>query len=258
MNKKYALCIGNNYPGSSVELSGCVNDAHDWSEVLLRAGYDVTTLVEASKAIAMEYLNTMISKARWGDRVVFTYSGHGTWVPDRNADETDRRDEALVMTDFMQGGLVLDDELGQSFSQLAPGAAGLILPDSCHSGTVSRFANFDLKPRFISPALFTQLDAERARGMEVKATTPIGSELQRASLISGCQDQEYSYDAWFGEPGEERPNGAFTRAAIDTYVSGQSLNTWYKKIRYVLPNDDYPQSPQLTAASAYRKYTRAI
>jgi hypothetical protein len=256
VNKKYALCIGNNYPGTNVELAGCVNDARDWQELLANAGYQVSVLVEADKATALDALDATIAKAGWGDRVVFTFSGHGTWVPDRSGDEADRRDEAMCMTDYMQGGLLLDDEIQRSFSVLKPGAGGLILGDECHSGTVSRFVNLGLKPRFVSPHTFIEdLTLEQARGMEVRAAAPVP---HYSSLISGCEDQQYSYDAWFGPPGHERPNGAFTRAAIDTYWPGQSLNTWYKRIRERLPDDNYPQSPVLTAASLYRKYARAI
>jgi len=34
---KRALCIGiNDYPGTDFDLSGCVNDAHDWAQALTR------------------------------------------------------------------------------------------------------------------------------------------------------------------------------------------------------------------------------
>ena len=33
-----ALCIGfNNYPGTHMDLSGCVNDANDWTQTFKRA-----------------------------------------------------------------------------------------------------------------------------------------------------------------------------------------------------------------------------
>lgn len=257
MNKKYAVCIGNNYPGSNVELSGCVNDAKDWGALLTLAGYEVLSLIECDKATAVGALTDLVAKTGWGDRAVFTYSGHGTWVPDRNGDEPDGRDEAICMTDFMQGGLLLDDEIHRIFSGLKRGAGALYLSDSCFSGSVNRFAGHAVgRPRFVSPAVFTQLNEDQARGMEVKAATV--PELA-TSLISGCTDREFSYDAWFEVNGNERPNGAFTRAAIDTYSPGQSLNTWFKRIRPgKLPSEDYPQSPVLSAASTYRKYTRAL
>lgn len=258
MNKRYALCVGNNYPGTSAELSGCVNDANDWHDLLVEVGYDeVLTVLEATKAETLGYLKSLVARARFGDRVVFTYSGHGSWIPDRDGDEVDRRDEVLVAADYMQGGLITDDELQEVASGLRYGASLLILSDSCHSGTVNRLLsstphNPDRKPRFLSPADLPTvgISVERAVDLEQKLA---GASRRTANLVSGCADQEYSYDASF----DGRPNGAFSRVAIDTWEPNIALGRWHKKIREHLPNSWYPQTPQLTA-SRYRKYTRAI
>lgn len=256
MNKKYALCIGNNYPGTNAELAGCVNDALDWSDLLVSSGYEVRTIIECPKEDAVLALGEMVDKAGWGDRVVFTYSGHGSWVWDRDGDEADRRDECLVMADYARGGLLLDDEIQKVFLGLRTGVGALFLSDSCHSGTVHRAANLGHKdlgrPRFLSPAAFTEFSEQQARLLEVQTSTK--EVRQSSSLVSGCEDAQYSYDAWF----DGRANGAFTRAALDNYAYGQSLNSWFKRIRAELPSEWYPQSPVLTAANAYRKYTRAI
>ena len=254
MNKRYALCVGNNYPGTTAQLQGCVNDALDWSELLASQGYEVTMLREATLADVVGQLMDLVDKAGFGDRIVFTYSGHGTWVPDRDGDEADGRDEAMVMADYRAGGLLLDDTLQQIFSKLRRGVGTLILSDSCHSGTVSKFAALSdnpRRPKFLSPVeLIEGLTDERAVRLEqTTASTPRVT----TSLISGCGDLEYSYDASFAG----RPNGAFTRAASDAFRPGISLNTWFKRIREALPSDFYPQSPELTA-SPYRKYTRAL
>ena len=34
MAKKYALCWGLNYPGTSMSLSGCINDMEAWAAFL--------------------------------------------------------------------------------------------------------------------------------------------------------------------------------------------------------------------------------
>lgn len=252
MNRKYALCVGNNYPGTSAELSGCVNDALDWNAVLHESGYQVTLLLEANHAEVVTALKTMVDLARFSDRIVFTYSGHGTWLPDADGDEADGRDEALVMADYRSGGLLLDDELQSIFSNLRYGAGALILSDSCHSGTVTRFFDAGRTPRFLSPTEILP-DLTLGRALELERTVK-NSTRKTANLISGCDDPEYSYDAWFNG----RANGAFTRAAIDTYRPGIKLGAWHKAIRTKLPNEDYPQSPQLQTSNPYRKYARAI
>lgn len=255
MNKRYALCIGNNYPGTDSELSGCVNDAHDWADLLAREGYDVTVLTETPKAVAVERLKAMVAKAGWGDRIVFTYSGHGSWIPDRSGDEADHRDEVMCMADFRNGGLLVDDEIQQIFSALKSGVGALTLSDSCFSASVNRVVGPVVKgtSRFMSPAKFTDLTERQVEEME-KAVPSLPRPT--TSLISGCADVEFSYDAWFEN--DTRANGAFTRAAIDTYQRGASLARWYNRIREQLPSDAYPQSPELTAQNLYRKYVRAI
>lgn len=254
MNKRYAVCVGNNYPGTNAELSGCVNDMLDWKTRLRAGGYEVTTLAEATKRETVSALVAAVDKVGWGDRLVFTYSGHGSWVTDRSGDEVDRRDECLVMSDYVSGGLLLDDEIDSIFRNLRRGAGALFLSDSCHSGTVSRLVDLtpERKPRFLSPARFTDLTADQVWIIEERVVS--APKPQRPSLISGCEDDEYSYDAWFGG----RANGAFTRRALDTYQPGISLNNWHKAIRRTLPDSHFPQSPVLDPASLYRKYTRAL
>jgi len=254
MATKYALCIGNNYPGTGSELSGCVNDANDWHALLTSEGYNVEVLIEATKAEAVDRLNSLVTEAGFGDRVVFTYSGHGSWIPDTSGDEEDRRDEVLVMTDYQHGGLLVDDELQQIFSGLAVGVGALIVSDSCHSGTISRVMQAErttATPRFLSPVNFLDMSEDEA---VVREELPASQPRKTSSLISGCEDHEYSYDAWFGR----RPNGAFTRAAIDAYLPGLSLAKWYQAIRLRLPSDEYPQTPQLTAKSRYRRYLAVL
>jgi hypothetical protein len=257
MRKKFALAVGiNDYPGIGADLSGCVNDARDWADLLGAEGYSTTTLLdaEATRANIVSVLGSMVQLAGFGDRIVFTYSGHGTWVPDRDLDEPDRRDEALVCHDYESGGLLLDDTLQRLFAGTRYGTGVLVLSDSCHSGTMVRSTTPTRAPeasRFVSPAvLFNHLDEEHAAQMEQRsASVP----RRTASLISGCADEEYSYDASFNG----RPNGAFTRAALDTYAAGIRLGTWHGLIRQWLPSASYPQSPQLTA-TPYRRYARAM
>ncbi len=259
MGDKRAVCVGINYPGTSAQLSGCVNDANDWETLLSGAGYQVTKLLDASatKAAIIGTLREEVSRLGWGDKLVFTYSGHGTWLPDRNGDEIDGRDEALCPIDFMRGNLITDDELNELFGSYPTGSSILLLSDSCHSGTLARSLaapmSFEGTPRFQSPAVFMD-DLTEERAADIELAADVKGPRKTTSLISGCADAEYSYDAWFGS----RANGAMTRAAIDSYRSGISLSAWYKAIRAKLPSNAYPQTPQLTSASLYRKYSRAL
>ena len=250
MNKT-ALCVGiNNYPGDGNDLSGCINDALDWDALLRSRGYNVTTLLDenASKDAIVSFLRVQIETMKYRDRFVFTFSGHGTWTPDLDGDEIDGRDEALCCFDFQTGGLLLDDELHRIFKGARYGTQITVLSDSCHSGTVARGLmttepppGVPRKPRFISPGdipilPITVEEAAAAERIFIKAMSRTGPV-----LISGCNDPEYSYDASF----QGRPNGAFTRAAIDTLTPDvKTMREWYRRIRTKLPSPAYPQSPQ--------------
>lgn len=252
---RQAVVIGTNYEGASYELSGCVNDAVDWAELLGSEGYAVTSLVAeaATRENIVGALVAAVSVAGRGDRIVVTYSGHGTWLPDTTADEVDGRDEAWCPDNMQSAGLLTDDDLAAIFGSARAGVGMLVLSDSCYSGSVTRLVQPPGSARYLSPevALGRELPVE----VEDEARLPLfRAYTAHASLISGCGEHEVSYDAWF----DDRANGAFTRAAIDTCQSGIDLAGWERSIRSVLPSAEYPQSPVLTAANLYRRYTRAL
>ena len=146
---KRALCIGiNNYPGTDSDLSGCVNDALDWSATLQSRGFTVTTLLDekATRSAMVNAISGLIRDARPGDTIIFTYSGHGTWVEDTNGDEPDGRDEALCPQDITTAGPLLDDDIRVLFDQRGAGVRLLLISDSCHSGSVTRGDESDLDP----------------------------------------------------------------------------------------------------------------
>lgn len=258
MSNRYAIVIGTNYVGTPYSLSGCVNDAEDWATLLSGVGYKVTKLV-GSDATGGNIVSAWIdakARARWGDRIVITYSGHGTWVPDQDGDEVDRRDEAWCPDDFQRSGVLRDDTIAALAGSASAGVGQLVLSDSCFSGTMTRLLNDEASAqvRFLPPALISRT-GDLLRDGEAEAALPLTrTYTRRASLISGCAEDEVSYDAWFGG----RANGAFTRAAIDAYAPGQTLNAWHTAIRDRLPSEDYPQSPALVPANVYRRYTRAL
>src|SRR5439155_24108902 len=155
-------------------------------------------------------------------------------------------------------GPLLDDELFDIFSQAVRGARVVFLSDSCHSGSVARIAP---PPdgaergqiRFLPPGPFLN-DAERGRALRAEKAPAKGLSRGTALLISGCADTEFSYDATFGG----RPNGAFTRVALETLAKlaeGATYRDWHTAIRAQLPNASYPQTPQLMASKAQRSWT---
>jgi metacaspase-1 len=259
---KRALCIGiNDYPGTGADLGGCVNDAHDWTAALAARGYTVTKMVdaEATKAAMVEAITALVGASRYGDRAVITYSGHGTWVPDRDGDEPDGRDEALVCHDWQERGLLTDDELLDLFARKNFGVRLVMISDSCHSGTVARglaettYRAAERQPRFLPPAAVLD-GTELARARQVEGLPVKGLPRQSALLLAGCEDGQFSYDAVFGG----RPNGAFTFYALRTLdADPTSYKRWHAAIRTHLGADNprYPQTPQLGANWSQARWT---
>ncbi len=258
---KRSLHIGiNDYPGTGNDLSGCVNDANDWREIMEARGFQTTSLLdgEASKSNMVEAISKIVGDTGQDDIAVITYSGHGTWVPDEDDEEVDGRDEALCPHDISQGQILTDDELFEIFSERKHGARIIVISDSCHSGTVTRACNFMpgtesdswnfQKIRFLAPEFYIKGDEVRLRrARRVEKIKASGKIRAAAVLFSGCKDDEYSYDAWFNE----RPSGAFTYAALQTLKSLPDTATyrgWHREIRKILPHVNYPQTPQLSGS----------
>lgn len=273
---KHSLCIGvNNYPGTHMDLAGCVNDAQDWAAELQMRGFKVTQLrdAQATKAAMVNAFQTVIGAAAKGDVVVITFSGHGTYVPDLNGDELDGLDEALCPYDVQTAGAALiDDEIHAIFAGRKPGVRLVLVSDSCHSGTVTRAIGSDPdsddlpRARFLPMGNWLPPD-QLPRGASGKplssvvvtsGASPFVNALSRGAgdlLLSGCKEgpNNFSYDAKI----KGRPTGAFTYyalKALKTLPPGATYADWHAAINPVfLPSASYPQSPQIVGSAAARK-----
>jgi hypothetical protein len=219
---------------------------------------------EATKSNMVEAFKKIIESADGGDSLVITFSGHGTFVPDTAGDEPDARDEALCPHDIDKGNVLLDDEIRAIFSRRPPRVRLVLISDSCHSGSVIRWAPPDRDsaaplPRFLPPATWMPKERlprnERGDVLARVPSNPKPSVLMAGGdlLMSGCQDSEFSYDARFGG----RANGAFTYYALKTLKTlpaGATYANWHAAIRKYLPGASYPQAPQLFGGQTNRKF----
>ncbi len=239
---KKAVCIGiNNYPGTSNDLQGCVNDANDWCALLGDYGFETSLLLDsqATRQNVKTALENLVLSVRQGDVAVFTYSGHGTQVLDLSGDEGDIYDEAIYVYD----GTILDDELRDIIDQIDPQASLVVISDSCFSGSVTRLVPEKARPRFIPVNGMGENRVVRQRFLLPESGMP---EL----LISGCSDKEYSYDAEI----DGRYNGAMSAMALRVIRQnpGLTYSGFYAHLREYLPSNDYPQTPQLEGSDAHK------
>ena len=222
-----ALCVGinefKNLPSANW-LNGCVNDANDMAAMLrTRPGFSrrnitVLTDADATKANVMAKLTDIMGKAKAGklDHVLFSFSSHGTQVPDKNGDETvDHVDEAFACYDIRSAGndwdldtVIVDDELHALLSDLPKNVLVEVFLDTCHSGTGLKDLLPGQRARFLPPPT--------RRGMQRLAPKPDPKGFQelvkstpaatRAVLFAGCKSDQTSADAYF----DGRYSGAFT------------------------------------------------
>lgn len=140
-----ALLLGVNEYRFVSPLRGCVNDVRTLHDTLTGVfGFSPNAIRshidnEVTKDVVRDGMRWLLDGAAPGDRLVFHFSGHGSFVPDRNGDET--RDEIICLVDMdfsNPDSYFLDDELA-AFAARVPEAAQLVfILDSCHSGTGTR------------------------------------------------------------------------------------------------------------------------
>ncbi len=259
---KRSLHFGiNDYPGTKSDLKGCVNDSRDWEKELKSRGFETTIMLDAqcTKVNMVKEFTKIIEATDYNDIAVITYSGHGTWVPDIDGDEPDGRDEALCPFDIAKGQVLLDDELGEIFNSRGFSSRIIFISDSCHSGTVARnipsFLDEDTDPvaRYLPPEVFIEDEFILEAARKVENMPNYCMPEHAAILFSGCKDTEYSYDASF----KGKPNGAFTYIALQELKKlpkTATYNEWFKAIRKILPHARYPQTPQIQANKAQKRW----
>lgn len=260
---KKALLVGiNKYaPELNADLRGCVNDVKAMRELLLGTyGFEpdnIRVVIDerATKQNIIDRLKWLVADAQPGDELFFHYSGHGAQVRDRDGDELkDHLDEILCPHDLKWDDPLTDDFIGDLFDDLPAGVNLTMFCDSCHSGTMTRgqLLGFDKKPgkkdnkpRTISPPvdiasrfMDSKVNSKRKVGKGKK-----GEEVLNHVLISGCQDDQTSSDAYIGG----KYQGAFTWAV--TEVLKVKPNVTYDKLHEkVLTqlNGKFTQVPNLS------------
>lgn len=250
MKKAISLHIGLNFIdpahyGTDGKLKNCVNDARAMENIAKNLGYATTTLLntDATSGRLFTELTKAARQLNSGDILFVTYSGHGAQVKDITNDDEDARDETWCMYDRM----VIDDELGNAWTQFKKGVRVIMLSDSCHSGTMSRLLNLhELYPqgvlyRCIDPDIienvFNRHNHLYTGIKENVAKRSIGKTGASVLLLSGCQDNQLSSDG-------KGSNGLFTSNLLLVYKNGRysgSYKSFYSQIATLMPPVQTPK-----------------
>ena len=234
-NKK-ALLVGINYIGTQNELFGCINDVNSVKERINNEGFttintltDLTVKTPTRQNILDEFKKLIINSES-GDLLFFLYSGHGSYVLDRNGDEKDGYDELLVSCDLQA---ITDDELKAIILQyLKKDVTLFAMFDSCFSGTI-----LDLKYQFLDSLNYDKY-TENDKNIET-----IGN----VYMISGCTEKQTSADAYINN----RSQGAMTWSLLESLKTSPT-ETWrdlVKSMRSLLKTSKYEQIPQFASGT---------
>ncbi len=142
-------------------------------------------------------LQRLAAVVRPGDLVILQMSGHGTQQPDREGDELDGLDEVFLCADAGSfdgnaGSIpnaISDDELGARVGALRDqGAFVWLIVDTCHSGTIVRGSNPEVRFRQLDRAdLGVPDDARRAGRRRTRAALPSIGGLEGVVAFYGAQ-----------------------------------------------------------------------
>ena len=257
--KGYAIHIGLNYvepthyDGWNGQLTACENDARDMADLSKSQGFStIKTLLRktATRDNVIKELNNAAKKLKNEDLFLLTYSGHGGKLPDKNGDERDHQDETWCLFD----GEIVDDELFYAYTQFDEGVRIVVLSDSCHSGTVTRAANYVQKlenvgkryrsmPKHVALRTYTTNKTFYDKILSnpvLKESNPFSKKYNSklkatVRLLSGCQDNQESSDGDF--------NGLFTATLLEVWNAGTFEGTYsqlMRKILRLMPSDQTP------------------
>ena len=253
---KYALLVGINYYNTPNRLYGCINDVIMMRKYLIeKRGYnsdniiilrdDSPTFKLPNKENIINELTNLIIKANDNNasEIFFHYSGHGTWVRDRNGDESDKRDEMICPVDL---NMIVDDQLRSIVSKLNNFTSMFIVMDCCFSGT-----NVDL------PYLYSQ---KNGKLVILQNNSSKYKELIDKNIhsISGCRDDQTSADAYnvyqvidnldydFTIKSTNRAGGALTSMLLKVLDSNNFINI-LPNLQKLLAKNGFDQVSQLSS-----------
>lgn len=238
---KKALLIGINYENTYSQLNGCINDVSMMETYLKSKGFsDITLLtdnteIKPTKANILSSINNFFSSSKENDFLYFHYSGHGSYINDKDGDEDDGLDESIVSKDMI---LITDDELISLIKQKMNKKSTLFAVfDSCHSGTM-----LDLK--------YTLSDNDNMSindNMAIINNPKYKDTLSNIIMLSGCKDSQTSQETYISN----KIYGMLTWALKETFTKNQNL-TWkslYTSVKKLLQDKKVPQIPQLSMGS---------
>ena len=233
-----ALLVGINYFKTKYELQGCINDTNSINLFISNYNFQKISILtdktvkKANRNNILDEFKNLLINSRAGDVLLFFYSGHGSYILDKNNNEKSGNDQVIIPCDFKE---IIDDELKNIIqANLKKDVTLIALFDCCHSGSI-----LDLKYQYMD-----SLDKNNFTENENESET-IGNVI----MISGCSDVQTSNDATINNKNQ----GAMTWAFLEAFKSQKNI-TWRQlliNMRDLLQKSKFDQTPQLTSGSFF-------
>jgi len=233
-----ALSVAVQYKGMGPwELPGTHHDPDRVRKVLqdLYHYEDITILMDDDSGLyekptrknILKAMRNLVRDAKPGDRLVFTFSGHGAQVPNLDGTEEDGFDEVIFPMDVVINddgtyeNYIIDDDIHEILvNHLPPGTHFMMVFDCCHSGTAADLPYNNDGECPISPT-----------------TSPLTSTVKtRAIRESGTQSTEHTHSV----------EHDLDNNTIDEKATSSPTNKLSSRTRI----SDYDQYPDVTSWSA--------
>jgi hypothetical protein len=192
-------------------------------------GYDSAKLYTSDAqtshvSIVRKMYNLALSSWREGlAEACIYYSGHGGSTMG-DLLEADGMDEFLVPTDYARSGVIRDNKIKKILRWFNPRTRVVVIVDACHSGTMC-----DLKYTFDGCESIPGPARYRCRANVVS--------------VSGCRDEQCSYEAWQGEVRGVMTTGLLLALREETTVGGVR-----RRIVEYAARGGYDQEPQVASS----------
>ena len=248
--QKVALLIGvSDYDGEKNDLNGIHQDIERMQELLLGEGFKVTTLYDELSLGLVEQLQKYTQQLSNQDSFVFYYSGHGLNKKDISGDESDGKDEMIVLSDGNENKGLLDDELDYYFSRIK--AKKLIIFDSCYSGTASKSLGDGIQVKAI-PAKFVTSSFPIHKIQNLKSNTDY-------IVLSSSKENEKSlgtkkgslFTKYFSEIFSEHKSESFT---VVTNKVAKDISSFCKEHNRSSPHPTIEASNENLKEKSFRNY----
>ncbi len=222
-----ALLIGiGDYEAASY-LPGIHKDVSMMETVVQKLGYQNVEVLLNHQVTYQRLIKALKSLPRGitaNDRVLIYFSGHGTQVPDDNADESDKLDEVLVAHDaqFTQTrenplkNVLRDDEFGELLAAI-PSRNIYVFIDACNSGTSTKSLDFGATQNVAKVWKYPGLSDNSGINKGSFRVEPVKASTNNANyvLLSAAQDDEYA---------QASPDGSYFTLGIYNAIMNLSDN----------------------------------